>query len=398
MYWWTRPARLGKERDMVADITPPAERDLPPGRLHALRERLVLELAAASPRRSHRRRTRIALAPAVVAAATLALLLVAPWESRGPSVVDRALAAVGAGPVVHAVVEFSGPEDVVVDLATGAERERVHRTEYWYDEQRRQLRVRWTTDGGEPMDYGGSVDITKLDPALAGFATQYRDALADGRARVAGDAIVQGRRVRRIEFAPSSSGAVEEVTVDAETSVPVGFHTTYAGGRRSHEWRVVAIESVPRDPSDFTPAEPARPRPTTGEVSEGRPITLAEAARVLGRSPLWLGPSFAGRELESVELAHSRAWLTDGSMVRGEHVRLAYGRVRVSLASDASGSYAIGFGDVEYPTPPVGSVAISGSDRQGWHGELRRGDFAVMLSAARKEQVLFAARALTPVP
>ena len=67
------------------------------------------------------------------------------------------------------------------------------------------------------------------------------------------------------------------------------------------------------------------------------------------------------------------------------------------LARDPAGSYAVGSGEDEYPTPTEGSVAVTGG-RHGWQGELRRGDFAVMLSAPRKEQVLAAARALTPVP
>jgi len=36
-----------------------------------------------------------------------------------------------------------------------------------------------------------------------------------------------------------------------------------------------------------------------------------------------------------------------------------------------------------------------GNDRQGWTGELRHGDFAVMISAPGKEHLLAAARALT---
>ena len=379
----------------IERFTPSPAFDLPPGRLELRKHHLVAELGVA--RRPRPRVLRLALVPAFLVVAALVFLLVAPWKS-GPSVVDRALASVGAGPVIHAIVEYSGPEDVVVDLATGRERERVHRTESWYDEQVETLRARSSTDGREATDYAGAVGASQLDPALAGFATRYREALANGDARVVSETTFGGRPAKRIEFAPGSSGAVEEVTVDAETYAPLSFSTAYRGGRRWPEWRVVSIESVPRDPADFAVAEPSEPRPTQGEVSEGRPITLAEAARALGRPPLWLGRSFAGRELASVEHSRSRAWLTDGSMVHGEHVRLVYGRVRVSLATQAAGSYAIGFGDVEYPTPPEGFVAVSGSDRQGWQGELRRGEFAVMLSAARKEQVLAAARALTVRP
>lgn len=376
-------------------FAPPPEFDLPSGRLELRERHLVAEIAAGRSARPRVATGRIAFAPMLVVAAVLVLLLVAPWQSRGPSIVDRALAAVGSGPVVHAVVEYSWPQDVVVDLATGAERERVHRAEYWYDEQRKQLRARFATDGGEPADYAGPA-VGELDPVLTGFASQYREALESGRAHVVGDTTVDGRPAKRLEFAPRGSGAVQEVAVDAETFAPLRFHETYRGGRRSPEWRIVSIESVPRDPSDFVAAEPSRPRPSVGEVSEAREITLVDAARALRARPLWLGSSFAGRALDSVELSQTTAWLTDGSKVSGVLVRLVYGPVRVSLAHDAAGGYALGFGDVEYPTPPEGSVAVTGSDREGWTGELRRGDLSVMLSAPRKERLLAAARALAP--
>ncbi|MBA2357220.1 MAG: hypothetical protein H0V84_02190 [Actinobacteria bacterium] len=389
----------------ATELTPPPRFDLPPGHLELRKHHLVAEIArlrsgatgsgGAGATRLSRPRVALASMGAVVAAS--ALLLLAPWEGGGPSSVDRALAAVGAGPVVHAVTEYSWPQDVVVDLATGAERERVHRHEFWYDERRRQLLHRSVTDGGKPLDYliTGPALSVRLDPSLTGFATRYREALASGDARVVGDATVAGRPAKRIEFVPRPGGAVEEVLVDAETSVPLRFHSTYPGGRRSPDWLVVAIESVPRNPSNFREAS-SSPRPSTGEVTEGRKISLAEAARALGAPPIWLGPSFAGHVLGSVELSDTTAWLTDGSKVSGVLVRLVYDAVRVSLARGLAGRYGVGFGEDDHPTPPEGSVAVTGNDREGWSGELRYGDFAVMLSAPSKEQVVMAARALTP--
>lgn len=337
------------------------------------------------------------LAPlAAVAAAVAAVVLTGPFGSPKVDVLDRALAAVGAGPVVHAVVEYSWAQDVVVDLTTSAERERVHRHEFWYDEQRQQLLHRSLT-GGERIDYliSGPALSVRLDPALTGFATRYRGALASGDARVVGDAAVDGRPAKRIEFQPRESGAVEEVFVDAETFAPLSFQETYVGARRSPVWRVVTIESVPYDQSTFGEAS-SKPRLDAGEVREARKISLAQAARALGAPPLWLGPSFARQALSSVELSHTTAWLTDGSKVSGVLVRLVYGAVRVSLAHDAAGSYAVGFVEDDHPTPPEGSMGVSGNDREGWQGELRYGDFAIMVSAPSKEQVVAAARALTP--
>jgi len=339
-----------------------------------------------------RRAPRIAVAPVVVAAAAAVLLLLAPWQSHGPTIVDRALAAVGDGPVIHAVVEYSWPQDVVVNLATGAEYERVHRNEYWYDQGRRELRDRTVVDGGAATDYlvrGGLPE--RLDPALAGFGTEYRDALDTGRAQVIGGTDVNGRPAKLIEFEARDSGAVEQVAVDATTFVPLTFHTTYAGGRRSPEWRVVTIESVSRDPADFTLPK-SSPRLDAGQVSAERVVSAEAGERALGQPPLRL----EGRTADSVLLSRTKAWLTDGTTISGVLVRFVYGKVRVSLARDTAGSYALGFGEGEFPTPPAGSIAITDNDTDGWGGELRRGGFAVRIFAPTKAEVLATARALTP--
>ena len=371
--------------------------------MSALADREVLELLRGRPdllavadaiavTQPRRLRSRIVVVPVVVAAAAVALLLVAPWQSRGPSIVDRALAAVGGGPVIHAVVEYSWPQDVVVNLATGAEHERVHRNEYWYDEQRHELRDRSITEGGTPIDYlvrGGLP--ARLDPALAGFGTDYRDALDNGRARVIGDTEVAGRPAKVIEFETRGSGAVEQVSVDATTFAPLTFETTFTGGRRSPTWRVVTIESVARDPADFVLPSSA-PRPTVGEVSAERTISAAEAERALGAPPLRL----AGRTPDAIALSRTTESLTDGTTVTGVVVRFSYGRVRLSLAHDTAGSYAVGFGEGEFPTPPEGSIAVTGNDSDGWQGERRKDGFAVMIAAPTKDQVVAAARALSP--
>jgi hypothetical protein len=366
-------------------LQPPRLFDLP--RLDERRRHLVSELSRPAPRRARR-----LLIPAAVAAAAAAVLVVAPWRGGGSSVVDRALAAVGAGPVVHAVVEYSWPQDVVVNLATGEERERVHRAEYWFDSDRKHLHARYTTDGAPPVDYVAT-GTEQLDASLAGFATQYADALADGRAHVVGSTTVGGRPAKRIQFAPGSSGAVEEVAVDAETYAPLTFHTTYPPARRSPEWRVLTIESVPRDPADFR-APVSRPHVDLGEVSAARDVSLAAAARALGAPPLGL----RSRTPSSVQLSRATSWLTDGRKLQGVVVRLLYGDVKVSLARDEAGRDAVGFSTDEYPVPPEGSMALTGNEDDGFQGVLRRGDFGVMIAGPHRDDVIAAARALVPLP
>jgi hypothetical protein len=103
-----------------------------------------------------------------------------------------------------------------------------------------------------------------------------------------------------------------------------------------------------------------------------------------------------GRTPDSVLLSRTKAWLTDGTTLSGVLVRFVYGDLRLSLARDTAGSYAIGFGEGEFPTPPQGSIALTGNDADGWQGELTQDGFAVMISAPTKARVLAAVRALAP--
>ena len=265
---------------------------------------------------------------AVAVAAAIALALVAPWQERGPTFVDRALAAVGGGPVVHAVVEYSWDRDVVVEIATGEERQRVHRTEYWYDEERNTLRTRLLTDGvqlteivetprhawSDVGEFPTAGNAAQLDPALKGFVTGYRDALDDGSAEVVHETTVDGRAAKVIRFHPRPSGSVQEVIVDARTYRPLRFHHTYPpDGRRSPEWRVVSIESISRDPSLFAPPPLSKPRPTQGWGLEASAIKPGDAARRLGVAPLGL----TALAIERVDLQRVGAELTDGHKVEG---------------------------------------------------------------------------------
>jgi hypothetical protein len=346
--------------------------------LHEEPELLAIADAVAATQRRRRLLPFVALPAVTAVAAAVALLLVAPWQ--GPTLVDRALAAVGGGPVLHAVAEYSWPQDVVVDLATGAERERLHRYEYWYDEQRSALRVRVSTDGGPGVDYVGRGEGARLDPVLSGFATQYRAALENGQATATDG---------RLDFAAQGGGGVQSVVLDPTTGTPLRFYTTYPGGRRSPEWHIVSIEAVPREDADFR--EPQGPRCCTGEVSDAGEVSLADATSALGREL----PQLPGRSLESIELSRTTVSLSDGRSFKGVLVRLTYDELSVWAERDPAGNVVGLLRDEEtFPNPPKGSVVLRGNDREGWETELRNDDVAVRIHAPTKHQVLAAAREL----
>lgn len=391
----------------------------------------IADAVGATQRRRRRLGRRRALALPAAVAALLVLVLAAPWQHGGPSTLERALAAVGQGPVIHAVVETSTRGNALIEIASGEKRPRVHRTEYWYDGERKRLHTRLLVDGVQITEIvetperaysdlgsyptGGAFEPS-LEPALLGFVTRYRSALAGGRAKVLDETTVNGRPAKRITLR-LPHGAREEVMVDAETYKPLRFFIVAPRVRtpqiappasllRSPEYRVVTIESLPRDPGFFAPPKLSPPRPTAGSGGSAEDVTLDEASRALGRQPRWLGRAFGGHGLDAVLLRHYRAEWTDGRTGEGVVVELSYGGVTLSQAVDPAAAYQLGFDDGGGPPPPPGFLETTppgteittGRAVGPWSAELRSDGIAMLLEAPSRATLLQAARALTPVP
>jgi hypothetical protein len=410
--------------------------------LDLLRERPeLLRIATAVADMQSRRHRRRVLLRLVVAAALVAVGVtvgaVVSFSGGGPSLVDRALAAVGTEPVVHAVVEYSSPNDLVVNLTTDKSYQRVHRIEYWYDRERSMLHTRLTTDGqmlteivetptGSDSDLGhypGGI-AAQLDPALAGFVTQYREALASGKAKVVGHEQVAGRDVTLLRIT-LDHGASEDVGVDSSTYRPLFFRANpqpTGGVSRIPTWHVATIESLPRDQSFFAKPALSPARPTGGGGGSVEELTPEEAAQALGQPALWAGRRFADLPLASVELEHVQTDYTDGSKHEGNKLELTYGelgpneRLRASQpwliigeAASVAASYQLGFNDGGDPPAPEGSMVVEDNsifarpgrpaipERAEWSGKLVRDGMYVKLSASSRELLLAAARALEPL-
>jgi hypothetical protein len=296
-----------------------------------------------------RRRWSYLATASAVAAAALALLLAAPWRGSG-SLVGRALAAVGNGPVLHVVTEQSSlarPWYQPVSLATGKPLPVTIRRAIWFDHSR-DLKKTITTVNGivtEPLletpDGGFTSTVavytcawiaahpiaatkarvscnanmqngTKprhipeqpptLDLALAGFVDQYRSALASGRATRIGTGEVDGHRVIWLRITVSGQDAAfypreEEVAIDASSYAPVLVRTT---GAQASEFKVLDIGTQRYDAALFT--RPARTYPPTGGAIEGTSqINLAQVPALLTGKALWLGRSWNGYRLVRTE-------------------------------------------------------------------------------------------------
>ena len=263
---------------------------------------------------------RVGLAAAVAVAAAVAMLAW-PFQAQQGGVLERALAAVGDGPVLHAVMrgEKGG---TLVDLSTG-ERRPVHQeTEIWYDTE--QARVHTISRLGGVIQNEVTHEPKQPPADLPALAREYRQALESGAARVAGEGVVDGERVTwitiRSELLPDVADGkdhewAQQVAVSNRTFQPVALRETRDGepGPGTFQ-RVLELELLPAGAGDFSTSDRGT---LEGRVfRQGRePISLDQARVTLGRAPLWLG-----REHEGLPLA--QAYRETTSSGRREQVEI----------------------------------------------------------------------------
>jgi hypothetical protein len=421
------PANLEERLERATDSLPlPAETVTARARESAL---------AALPRRASRRRfTRgrplgLIAAGAVIAIA-LAVALAAPWDGRAPLVTERALAAIGSQPVIHAIVENTRPHATIVDLASGQETTQLLRTEYWFDDERALLRARITIDGtlqtellltreGGRSELGpipGNPTEPRLPPALAGFASGYRDALESGDARVIGETRIEGQDAVLLQIEllspPIDAGSVShaEVAVDAESYEPLRFR--YRSGNETSEWwRVVSIETLAREESQFAPPTRSEPRPRRQTGTDERTLTPAEAATALDRPAVWPGPDVAGIQLAEIELMKLTTEWTDDRETVSRALVLQYGPRRykagdepwltiTQTTSRAENLRFLGFGGRDAQAGEVKLVGfgdLDGSPADMWSGSMMVDGVYVALESAQREVILAAARAMESI-
>lgn len=262
-------------------------------------------LQDARRRRWQERPLRAGLGVALAAAVGVAVLAW-PFQAQQVGVLERALAAMGDGPVLHVVLrgDWGG---TLIDLSTGARRPVYGENEVWYDSERGLVHS-ISRLGGVTQDE--QVYAPKEPPAeLTALAREYRQALAAGTARVAGEGVIDGEPVTwitiRSEMLPDVADGkdhewAQQVAVSRKTFEPVALRETRDGepgpGTRQ---RVLELELLPAGEGEF--------RSSGATTLEGRvfkqgrePIELEQARATLGRTPLWLGSEYAGLALARV--------------------------------------------------------------------------------------------------
>jgi hypothetical protein len=250
-----------------------------------------------------------AVSAAGLAVAVGAVALVWPFGGGAHgTVLQRAAAALGDGPVLHFVIR-GGWGGALVDLKTGS-RHYVYATEeFWYERDRGVHEVfRFAGVAQSDATYSAG-RFSFIDRTLGNLVTRYRQALGDGSALVLGRDIVEGRPVYWIRVdSETLAGArntlhhwAHDVAVSQETFAPVAARELRDGKpSRKGESIVLKAESVPEGNGYF------RRIPPDSSGREWRIATMgfltpSEASAVLGRPARWAGHSVRG-------LALARIW------------------------------------------------------------------------------------------
>jgi hypothetical protein len=319
---------------------------------------------------------------------------------------DRALAAIGHRPIVHAVVERTVRYSALVNVATG-------------DERPVRLRVEWLVDSsGGSQDWWTSIDdgarrysaAGSPDPALAAFATGYREALSVGGVRVVGEGSFEGRATKVLGF-DVGNGQSSTVTVDAETYLPVSFGVEGAGG---DVWRVVKIESLDREPPGLTRDQ--QDSDLSADVADLRRLTATDAALALRKRAVWPGPRVGGLELTSIRLQRLTTSALPGFRKQREGLGLllyyesSERWLEVAEAPDWEVAYGF-YGPrlaANGPLPAEGKLRLdcdacgpgdhAPDYRPIWQAQLQKDGLYIRVRSSSRELALRAARSLAPMP
>jgi hypothetical protein len=252
------------------------------------------------PPRSSRRRalSRSAVLVVVGAAALVAVLLWPSGGGRNP-ILDRALAAIGNGPVLHLVSRAPTGQELV-NLKTGRTTLPTFEFESWSDRSLRRFHFLIRENGRVvaellyPQDRTRDMHVDAPDAAYAAFWSGYRRALSSGKAKIVRKGSLYGRPVYWLTF----NSPRNEVAVDRRTYKPVAFRSISPSGRH-FDTRVLLARTEPFSTSAFK-RRTSTPNPVTGGVdsSELRVSPLGPGSP--GRPWLRAGSTIAGLKLVAV--------------------------------------------------------------------------------------------------
>ena len=414
--------------------------------LVAIADALLATAPAAAARRRRRLPSRLGLLAAALCGVA-ALVLFAPWSGGRPALADRALAALGADPVLHVVVDR--PLSVrYVDLATGAPQQVFERQEIWYDRGRGFVHTVTRAPDGSLLDDvletpqggwtpGGPVidctwiaahpqEATKLrvsckasgdngtsphavprpvptvDPALGAFLDGYQQALANGQATQTGTGTLDGTQVIWLSFPFGQE--TESVALDASSYRPLLVRD--ASGTWSY--RIVSIETVAQNVANFdrpNATELGRKAASGTRVDRTQLAVDPGAARQALPGAVWLGSSFQSLPLVGIERDTLRTTFGDPTLAPedGVGLQLVYGATTSTGAPDRTQPF-VQLWESHHPQPAYWWPLLQGVDpparmlaTAGTTGFLVHDGVYVTVMAFTPDLVLEAAQALAPI-
>jgi hypothetical protein len=276
--------------------------------------------AAAAARRTPRSRVilfaRAGVGMAAVAALVFAAILFWPSADQ-PRVLDRALAAIGSGPIIHVTYRFK-KDYAYVDLKTGRKTQPYQVYEEWlaptgavrrtYHANGR-LEVNVTAPGKNALS-------SHEKQTFSGILNGYRKALENGTATLSAKVRFHGRDIYWVRFKGQKMLNVSnhkrryqdwalEVAIDAATYKPVYLYETINGrAQQITGQEIVSVETLPSGSVDFTPTAQNH---TGGSIAGGdsldNPVDLTAEldtdapTKALGAAPIWLGRNYRKQKL-----------------------------------------------------------------------------------------------------
>jgi hypothetical protein len=287
----------------VTDLRQRLERLVPELRGEGEWERVLVDAG-----RSRTRRLSLVLPLGVAAAAVAVLALAWPFGSeRSGGVLDRALAAIGEGPVLHIVYRGEwGP--TLVDLSSGEVTPLVAEWEVWYDPKRGiQSRSKLGSSPQAERVIPRRHVSGRQEREILALAENYRTALQSGKARVVGRGRVAGRPVVWIrissEWYPSSRDGhyhlhAQEIAIDRSTYEPVYARMTQDGRPLGdYGQAIIELERVSADAADFDVDPAKQQHGGMGGTEFGRLLAPGEFTDAVGGTAFWLGQAYAGSPL-----------------------------------------------------------------------------------------------------
>lgn len=386
------------------------------------------------------------LAPALALAAVIfAVLLLSPWQGwPGSSAMRKALAAIEKGPVLHVVLHNEGLSNYYfIDVASGRETLALRTSELWYDRKRDFVAINdgyevngtfsfdermlitpegaWTT-----YDWQEWGPASIIPPELTGFFDDYRSALVNGSAYVAGSGTANGRDVtwiawpgRQGDCSPPKITTVnsiegipptceERVAVDKSSSLPLQLDWVHRG-KILATVEIASIETLPAGSGDFSKPE-RKSKWSSGPISRIAPTNAGGAIEALPGA-LWAGESLGSLELTGISRASFGPIDRDRPVGQSTEpgIELHYGsgnsdflwsshsfeprksKTGVIITERRANPDFFQWGTPGL-VPPAGSLLVD--EIAGW---MEKDGLVIEINATSKDLMLQAARALKPI-